>query len=163
MLFLNPDADAESKDADFAMRTNCLTPFLLTHLLYPLMHHTATHFCLVNTSIRIVYVSSLINYSTPHGGVQLVPAKKEERWEPNQLSGIEGSMQSKAGVCLLAHEFARKHKAIDKVDEHGMRPKNTAGVLHVCVDLGAFKTLLPASMRGLWNKLRKGEEYGESQ
>jgi retinol dehydrogenase-12 len=162
VLFLNADAPTGNNDSNLAMRTNCLAPFLLTRLLYPLMHRTATHFCHINTSIRIVYVSSPLRFSAPRGGVQLVPATEEGRWEPKRLSGMEEYMHSKAGTYLLSQEFALRHKALVEVDEHGMRSRNTAGVLHVCVDPGGVKTVLPAAIRGILDKVGKGEKYGRS-
>jgi retinol dehydrogenase-12 len=162
VLFLNADdPTANNNDSNLAIRTNCLAPFLLTRLLYPLMQRTTTHFCHINTSIRIVYVSSLLSFATPRGGVQLVPANEDGRWEPKRLSGMEGYMQSKAGMYLLSHEFATRHKALDKVDEHGVRSRNTAGVLHVCVSLGGVKTVLPASMCMILDRVGKGDKYGE--
>ncbi|KAJ4360765.1 short-chain alcohol dehydrogenase [Didymosphaeria variabile] len=160
VLFLEGGVDRDSKDAAFALRANCLAPFLLTHLLYPLMHRTTTHFCHINTSIRIVYACSLLTVSTPQGGVQLVPGKEEEIWNPKQLVGVEGYMQSKAGVYFLAYEFALRHKDVEKVDEHGVRSRNTAGVLHVCVNQGAGKAALPEALQGILGRVGKRARYG---
>lgn len=110
VLFLNPDATADSDNVDLAMRASCLVPFLLMRLLYPLMHRTATHFCHLNTSIRIVYVSSVCAGSAPRNSVQLVSTGGEGGWEPERLSGRNSRMQRKAGLYTLAHSEIKEYR-----------------------------------------------------
>lgn len=72
-------------------------------------------------------------------------------------------MQSKAGVFLLASEFARR-QVLPQKDEHGITTRNPAGVLHVCANPGLVGSELqrhvPLPLRGLLGTMVKGPKYG---
>lgn len=74
-------------------------------------------------------------------------------------------MQSKAGLYLLAHEFASKQKGMPRVDEHGLTSRNSAGVVHVCVNPGLVKGDMQryalAPVRGMVSVMGKSSRYGE--
>ncbi|CAO2653224.1 Nn.00g026350.m01.CDS01 [Neocucurbitaria sp. VM-36] len=171
VLFLNagvmtPPAGSKTKDGyDLELGTNCLAPFLLASLLLPLLSTTASHFCHPNPSIRVVWVSSLLNLGTPKGGVQFDPTTGA----PKQLKAMENYMQSKAGVYLLATEFAkrlytRSVKRVEEMEAHTLSNSNPSGVQHVAMNPGFVRTSLqrsiPAPMRTIMSTVFKGPEYG---
>ncbi|KAF2680276.1 NAD(P)-binding protein [Lentithecium fluviatile CBS 122367] len=155
VLFLNagvmtPPAGSKTENGfDVELGINCLAPFLLTTLLLPLMQNVASHFCHPNASIRVVWVSSMLNLRTPTGG----------------LSGMEHYMQSKAGAYLLAHEFGQRSSQAQKTSSPSpSKSQNPHGVLHVSLNPGFLKTNLqrhaPPPMRGLMGTVFKGPKYG---
>lgn len=157
---MTPPAGSKTADGfDLEMGVHCLAGFLLVSLLQPILSNTASHFCHPNTSIRVVYVSSLLNLSTPNGGVQLSSGV------PKQLSGMQHYMQTKAGIYFLAQEFSRRQKEKGPgTDEQGLETRNPAGVLHVALNPGLMKTELqrhaPPPMRGIMGAVFKGPKYG---
>lgn len=174
VLFLNagvmtpPEGSKSTQGYDIEIGTNCLASFLLVSLLEPTMHNVASHFCHPNQSIRVVWVSSLLNMSTPHGGVQL-----DENGAPKQLKAMENYMQSKAGAYLLSREFSAHQKPfkstisnpntalpVPNESSHG----NPYGVLHVSLNPGFMKTELqrnaPAPMRAVMGAVFKGPKFG---
>ena len=169
VLFLNagvmtpPPNSKTVQGHDLELGTNCLASFLLVTLLQPCMQNVASHFCHPNQSIRIVWVSSLLNVGAPHGGVQL-----DESGAPKQLKAMENYMQSKAGAYLLAHEFSQRQSSSSSSaatitlneTSHG----NPFGIIHVSLNPGLMKTELqrngPAPMRVLMGAVFKGPKYG---
>lgn len=173
VLFLNagvmtPPPNSKTADGyDLELGTNCLASFLLVQLLLPIMETTASHFCHPNPSIRIAWVSSLLNISTPSGGVQFDAATGA----PKQLKAMENYMQSKAGVYLLAQEFALRQsqsksqsEASESSAANEMKHGNPHGVLHVLLNPGFMKTELqrhaPPPMRAVMSTVFKGPKYG---
>ncbi|KAH7136026.1 hypothetical protein B0J11DRAFT_519763 [Dendryphion nanum] len=169
VLFLNagvmtPVPDSKTINGyDLEIGTNCLASFLLVSLLQPMMQNVASHFCHPNQSIRVVWVSSLLNVSTPHGGVQF-----DENGAPKQLKGMENYMQSKAGVYLLAQEFSRRQKNTkDSSSSTAINESsygNPHGVLHISLNPGHVKTELQGNalspMRLIMGVVSKGPRYG---
>ena len=165
VLFLNagvmtPPAGSKTADGyDLEMGVNCLSTFLLVSRLTPLMSTISAHYCHANPSIRVVYVSSLLNFSTPDGGVQF----DDPTNHPKQLKGMENYMQSKAALFLLAQEFSRRQKR-SETDEHGLPNRNPHAVLHVALNPGLMKTELqrhvPPPMRAVMGAVLKGPKYG---
>ena len=170
VLFLNagvmtpPPNSKTPQGHDLELGTNCLASFLLVSLLQPIMHNVASHFCHPNQSIRVVWVSSLLNMSTPHGGVQL-----DSNGVPKQLKAMENYMQTKAGVYLLAHEFSqRQHQSSSSApstttpneSSHG----NPHSIQNITLNPGLMKTELqrhvPAPGRVIMGAVFKGPEYG---
>ncbi|KAF2656202.1 short-chain dehydrogenase [Lophiostoma macrostomum CBS 122681] len=174
VLFLNagimtpPASSKTTQGYDLELGVNCLSSFLLVQLLEPTMANVARHFCHPNQSIRVVWVSSLLNVGTPDGGVQL-----DASGVPKQLEGMPNYMQSKAGVYLLAHEFASRQKSTGREDGNGSSADvianeashgNPFGVLHVSLNPGLMKTELqrhaPPPMRGIMSAVFKGPKAG---
>ncbi|PSN67906.1 NAD(P)-binding protein [Corynespora cassiicola Philippines] len=94
VLFLNaaimtPTPGSKSADGhDLELAVNCLAPFMLAKSLEPLMADVASHFCHANASVRVVWVSSLLNLGTPDGGVQF----DGDTGAPMQLRGMQNYM-----------------------------------------------------------------------
>ncbi|KAF2183638.1 NAD(P)-binding protein [Zopfia rhizophila CBS 207.26] len=151
VLFLNagvmtPPANSKTVDGhDLELGTNCLGSFLLTRLLEPTLKATVSAPGTPSRGVRVVWVSSFLNLGTPAGGVQF-----DDKGNPVQLKAMDNYMQSKAGIYLLAHEFAQK-----RADD---------GVLHVCLNPGLMKTELqrhgPPPMRLIMGAVLKGPKYG---
>jgi NAD(P)-dependent dehydrogenase (short-subunit alcohol dehydrogenase family) len=170
VLFLNagvmtpPPNSKTPQGVDLELGTNCLSSFLLVSLLQPIMHNVASHFCHPNQSIRVVWVASLLNMSTPDGGVQL-----DDNGVPKQFKGMDNYMQSKAGVYLLAHEFSRRQKhtlpsATTSTAPNESNHGNPHSIQHITLNPGLMKTELqrhvPAPGRVLMGAIFKGPEYG---
>lgn len=107
VLFLNagvmtPPAGSKTADGyDLEIGTNCLGPFLLARLLQPTLEATAAR--ADGSSVRIVWVSSMVNVGTPEGGV-----KFDTEGNPVQLKAMDNYMQSKAGDLFLSHVFSQR-------------------------------------------------------
>ena len=81
---------------------NCLAPYLLTLLLEPILIRTAA--ISPSESVRIVWVVSLIQRSTPKGGMNF-----DANGTPVVLKKLmENYFQSKSGSTWLAAEFAQR-------------------------------------------------------
>jgi retinol dehydrogenase 12 len=86
------------------MATNCLGPFLLNHLLGPILIHTAQAQSTPD-HVRIVWLSSMITASVPPGGIQF----HEKSGSPKVLkNAMQNYMQSKVGNVFLASEAAKR-------------------------------------------------------
>jgi retinol dehydrogenase-12 len=116
-------------------------------------------------------VSSLLNLSTPAGGVQFDASSNA----PKQLKGMENYMQSKAGVYFLAHEFAARQKTTVSIANttksqevhhttHTPSNINFEGIQHIALNPGFTSTSLqrgmPAPIRAVMSAVFKGPEYG---
>ncbi|KAF2798087.1 NAD(P)-binding protein [Melanomma pulvis-pyrius CBS 109.77] len=169
VLFLNagvmtpPENSKTSDGHDMEIGVNCLSSFLLVQKLSPLMSSVSSHFCHANTSVRIVWVSSLLNVSTPEGGVQF----DSETGMPKQFKGMQNYMQSKAGAYLLAHEFSLRQKQLQpqiSTQTPALPSRNPHGVLHVALNPGFLKTELqrhaPPPLRLVMGAMLKGPQYG---
>ena len=88
---------------DLEMATNCLGPFLLNHLLEPMLVRTAAAESTPN-GVRIVWLSSLINASVPDGGIQF----SKDGSPRVQKNAMQNYMQSKVGNVFLASEAAKR-------------------------------------------------------
>lgn len=86
------------------MGTNVLGPFLLTRLLEPILLKTAAE-KRPRSSVRVVWVSSMLDIGTPRGGIVLDPQTNEPSVHSDMMANY---MQSKAGVTFLGHEFAKR-------------------------------------------------------
>jgi retinol dehydrogenase-12 len=158
------------KGFDMEFGINCLAPFLLTSLLLPIMQTVSSQFCHPNTSIRVVWVASLLNLSTPPGGVQLVPSatatpsSKTTSWTPKQLEGMPHYMQSKAGVYFLSQEFGRRTLPSTSSHTTPSDPNSPNNVLHICLHPGFLRTNLqrhaPAPLRSIMGAVFKGPKHG---
>ena len=85
------------------MGTNCLGPFLFNHFLEPILKRTASAKESQHNTIRIVWLSSMINVSTPRGGILW----DDETGKPKVLKApMENYMESKVGNVFLASEAA---------------------------------------------------------
>jgi NAD(P)-dependent dehydrogenase (short-subunit alcohol dehydrogenase family) len=169
VLFLNagvmtpPDGTKTANEYDLEIGVHCLSSFLLVSLLEQVMQNVASRFCHPNQSIRVVWVSSMLNLGTPRGGVQL-----DENEAPKQLKGMDNYMQSKAAMYLLAHEFSARQQSRTGQTANGasneMSNGNPFGVLHVCLNPGLMKTELqrhsPPPMRLIMGTVFKGPGYG---
>jgi retinol dehydrogenase-12 len=153
VLFLNyfstssPTNNKPVHGVDTEMAAYCLSSFLLVTLLSPLMSNMAGHFCHANSSIRVVWVSTLLA-STPDSSMML-----------NDI-GVPSSGQSRVGMYLLAYEFSRRQKQV-KTDNHGLPIRNPHGVLHVTTNSETeTRRHVPAAVRILMDVLSKRPKYG---
>ena len=91
---------------ELRMATNCLGPQLLTDLLAPLLVQTArAQPSSQRDSVRIVWVSSMVNARAPKGGI----VWDEAVGKPKLLAGpMDQYMQTKVGDVLLAHEWGER-------------------------------------------------------
>lgn len=150
-LFLNagvmtPPAGSKTQQGyDLELGIHCLAGFLMARLLEPILSATAGLPDTRRGSVRVVWVSSLLNLGTPPGGVAFDPHGK-----PVQLKAMDNYMQSKAGMYLLSHEFS-------------VRSADT-GISHVCLHPGLMKTELqrygPPPVRFIMGTVFKGPQYG---
>lgn len=86
------------------MATNCLGPFILNHLLEPILTRTARVESTPNC-VRIVWLASMITASVPPGGIQF----NEKSGSPKILkNAMQNYMQSKVGNVFLASEAAKR-------------------------------------------------------
>ncbi|KFX89677.1 hypothetical protein V495_04427 [Pseudogymnoascus sp. VKM F-4514 (FW-929)] len=129
---------AGSKDThghDLEVGTNCLSPYLLTMLLEPIISRTATAPGTQPLSVRIVWVVSLLQGGTLPGAMKFdkngTPAILEKPFMGNYL-------QSKAGAAWLADEFAKR--------------LGSKGVLSISVHPGLMRTELQRSW-GLFTRV----------
>lgn len=89
---------------DLQMATNCLGPFLLNHSLEPVLIRTAKANSTPD-SVRIVWVSSIINFWIPPGGISF----DEKTGSPKVLkSAMPNYLQTKVGNVFLASEAAKR-------------------------------------------------------
>lgn len=87
------------------MGTNVLGPFLLTRLLQPLLRKTAAS--MPAGSVRCVWVSSMIAFGAPKGGIIL----DEKTGVPKVLcNAMENYMHSKVGNLFIAKEASQRDK-----------------------------------------------------
>ncbi|KUI56509.1 hypothetical protein VP1G_03814 [Cytospora mali] len=103
VMFTSDDARS-AQGHELRMATNCLGPHLLTHLLRPLLSETASSEADKKDSVRVVWVSSMIQLGTPKGGVTW----DSQGQKPNLLEGMDQYMQTKAGAVFLAHEWGER-------------------------------------------------------
>ena len=86
------------------MATNCLGPFILNRLLEPILIRTVRAESNPD-SVRIVWMSSMITFSVPPGGIQF----SKESGSPKVLKNrMQNYMQSKVGNVFLASEAAKR-------------------------------------------------------
>lgn len=90
---------------ELRMATNCLGPQLLTDLLAPLLVQTARAQPAQKDSVRIVWVSSMVNASAPKGGIVWDEALNKPKILPG---GMDQYMQTKVGDVFLAHEWGER-------------------------------------------------------
>ncbi|KAI3390941.1 hypothetical protein diail_8339, partial [Diaporthe ilicicola] len=111
VLFHNAGVMLTSNDArssqghELRMATNCLGPQLLTHMLAPLLIQTARNQPERPDSVRLVWVSSMINSGSPKGGIVWDDVLNKPKILPG---GMEQYMQTKVGDVLLAHEWGER-------------------------------------------------------
>ncbi|KAL4941658.1 hypothetical protein BDV06DRAFT_212502 [Aspergillus oleicola] len=101
---MRPPAGSKTKqEHDLEMGTNCLGPFLFNSLLLPLLKHTAAS--APPNSVRVVWVSSIIEFGTAHNGIIF----DEDTAAPKILKdSMENYMESKVGNVFLADETAKR-------------------------------------------------------
>lgn len=111
VLFHNAGVMLTSGDAkgaqghELRMATNCLGPQLLMDFLAPLLIQTARAQPAQKDSVRIVWVSSMVNASAPKGGIVWDEAANKPKLLPG---GMDQYMQTKVGDVLLAHEWGER-------------------------------------------------------
>lgn len=104
-VMLTPGGAQGAQGHELRMATNCLGPQLLTDLLAPLLVQTARSRPDRKDSVRIVWVSSMVNSGAPKGGITW----DEELGKPKVLpGGMDQYMQTKVGDVLLAHEWGER-------------------------------------------------------
>ena len=93
---------------DLEMVTNCLSAYLLTLLLEPILIRTAASS--PPLSVRIVFVVAIFQLGITAGGMSF-----DSSWNPNVLprKNRENYMQTKVGGTWLAAEFANRLKSKD--------------------------------------------------
>lgn len=98
------------------MGVHCLAPYLMTLLLEPILVKTATSTDAKPSTVRIVFVVSLLSHGTPPGAMTFqadgVPVIRPK--------AMDNYMQSKVGSAWLAAEFAErlgKHGILSVVSE----------------------------------------------
>lgn len=92
------------KGHDLEMATNCLGPFLLNHLLEPILARTARGESTPDR-VRVVWLSSMVTASVPPGGIQF----NEKSGSPQVLkNAMQNYMQTKVGNIFLASEAAKR-------------------------------------------------------
>ncbi|KAI1385666.1 uncharacterized protein F4822DRAFT_413846 [Hypoxylon trugodes] len=77
----------------------------ICRLLEPILLNTAAHQNSSAGSIRVVWVSSMLDIGTPKGGVVWDLETDELTIHPDMMSNY---MQSKAGITFLGHEYAKR-------------------------------------------------------
>lgn len=87
------------------MATNCLGPQLLTHMLAPLLIQTARNQASQRDSVRVVWVSSMINSGSTMGGIAWDEALNKPKILPG---GMDQYMQAKVGDVFLAHKWGER-------------------------------------------------------
>jgi retinol dehydrogenase 12 len=86
---------------DLELGTNCLGPFLLTHLLQDILRKTARNPNTKLDSVRTVWTSSFIHSARPGGAIFF-----DDKGRVNSLDdAMENYLQSKTGSVFLAHEW----------------------------------------------------------
>ncbi|KAL1853675.1 short-chain alcohol dehydrogenase [Diaporthe australafricana] len=111
VLFHNAGVMLTSNDAkssqghELRMATNCLGPQLLTHMLAPLLIETARDQASQKDSVRVVWVSSMINSGSTKGGIAWDEALNKPKILPG---GMDQYMQTKVGDVFLAHEWGER-------------------------------------------------------
>jgi len=103
---MNTPKTAQSKQGhELQMGTNSIGPHLLAHCLEDVLVRTAQG---GSSSVRIVWLASMVTVATPKGGVDF-----DKDGKPKLLvMSMDNYMQSKAGNIYLAHEWA--HRLGDK-------------------------------------------------
>lgn len=126
---MTPPAGSKSKlGYDLEMATNCMGPFILNHLLEPILTRTA-HAESTPDNVRVVWVSSMIAAFVPPGGIQF----DEKSGSPKVLANtMHNYMQSKVGNVFLASEAAKR--------------LGGDGVISMSVNPGLMKTELQRHM-----------------
>lgn len=101
---MEPPAGSKTKQGhDLEMGTHCLGPFVMTNLLQDVMRHTVTLESARPYSVRIVFVTSLLQLGAPTGGIQF-----DEQGTPKVMKAFPNYMESKVGSAWLAYEYAKK-------------------------------------------------------
>ncbi|KAI1372083.1 NAD(P)-binding protein [Hypoxylon crocopeplum] len=131
---------------ELQLGTNVLGPFLLTKLLEPILLSTAAHYPSPG-SVRIVWVSSMLDVGTPKGGIVWDSQTDGPSLHPDMMANY---MQSKAGVTFLGYEYAKR--------------LGDKGIISTSLHPGMMKTELqrnmPAPMHTVMGVVFKGPIYG---
>ncbi|MCJ1312187.1 hypothetical protein MMC25_005861 [Agyrium rufum] len=130
---------------DLELGTNCLAPFLLTRHLRSILQATQDRDSQHPGSVRVLWITSLMDLGTPQGGVQF-----DGDGNPKQLKSMDNYMQSKGGMTFLAAEHARMF--------------GNSGVMHLSVHPGLMLTELQRHSSGvqrlIMGTMLKGPKYG---
>ncbi|KAJ0115855.1 hypothetical protein J7T55_004024 [Diaporthe amygdali] len=135
VLFHNAGVMLTSNDAkssqghELRMATNCLGPQLLTDILAPTLIQTSRNKSVQQDSIRVVWVSSMINSGSPKGGIVWDDALNKPKILP---TGMDQYMQTKVGDVLLAHEWG------ERLAENGVV---SVGIMFKPAKFGAYTEL----------------------
>lgn len=102
-VMLPPSGSKTKQGYDMQLGVNCLAPFLFTQLLTPIMKETAKG--AKTGSVRVLWVSSsATELFSPTGGVDL----DNLDYKKPQSNHVRYAI-SKAGMVLLAQEYAKRH------------------------------------------------------
>ncbi|KAI1412091.1 NAD(P)-binding protein [Hypoxylon sp. FL1857] len=141
----NPN-EKSAQGHELQMGTNAVGPFLLTRLLEPILLRTAAQEG-SSRSVRIVWVSSMLDFGTPKGGVVWDSQTDAPVLHSDMMANY---MQSKAGLTFLGHEFAKR--------------LGDKGIISTSLHPGILKTELqrnmPVPMRAAIGVVFKGPIYG---
>ncbi|KAL4906774.1 hypothetical protein BDW74DRAFT_149602 [Aspergillus multicolor] len=101
---MRPPRGSKTKQGyDLEMGTNCLGPFTFNALLLPLLKRTAAN--ATPGSVRVVWVSSIIEFSTAQNGIVF----DEQTGAPKVLPDpMENYMESKVGGVFFAGEMSKR-------------------------------------------------------
>ncbi|KAJ3037600.1 hypothetical protein HDV00_001488 [Rhizophlyctis rosea] len=100
-----PVGTKDAHNHEVQMGTNCLGPYLFTHLLLPILSQTAK--TSPPNTVRATFAGSLVvQLGSPKGGVEFDPSTGAPKVHNTPSTDYA---QSKAGNFFLAHEFARRY------------------------------------------------------
>jgi retinol dehydrogenase-12 len=85
------------------MGTHCLGPFVLTTLLQDAMRYTSRLESSKPYSVRVVFVTSLLQLGAPAGGIQF-----DKQGTPKVLKAFPNYMEGKVGSAWLAYEYSKR-------------------------------------------------------
>jgi retinol dehydrogenase 12 len=107
-VMIPPEGQKTAQGYDMQLGTNCVGPFLLTQLLTPMLVQTAK--TEPANTVRVVWLSSMAaDLYSPKHGVDMSNIRGKDfikKGAPMQTYAI-----SKAGNCLYAIEYSRRHKS----------------------------------------------------
>ncbi|CAI6090933.1 unnamed protein product [Clonostachys chloroleuca] len=132
-VMLPPSGSKTKQGYDMQLGVNCLAPFLFTQLLTPIMKETAKG--AKTGSVRVLWVSSsAAELFSPTGGVDL----DNLDYKKPQSNHVRYAI-SKAGMVLLAQEYAKRH--------------HEDGIISVAMNPGNLKSELQRHVSGIVTKV----------
>lgn len=128
-----PDGSKSKQGHELQMGTNCLGGYLLEKMLEPLL--VKTSLSSEPGFVRVVWLSSIVQVSTPKGGIVWDEDKDQPKLLKNQMDNY---MMSKVGNNFFAHDTAKrlgKHGIISVVrpTTHNRVTKSKHELTHTCL------------------------------